>query len=464
MQELDHSIRDYQKVKSDKTDNNIKESIASIENENDYTNSPEVYMNLTLTEVPISELSSFISKKAAEKEFEAEYDKLPKGSKHPTTVGKHPDNKIKNRFLTTFPYDHSRVVLKPITTQHSSDYINANYIDGVEVRHAYIATQGPKTNTLFDFWKMVWQEKAGKIVMLTNLIENEKPKCEKYWPDEGQVKEFGSFKVSMTSEKEHSFFFERCMKLTNKKTKEPRHILQFHFTTWPDHGTPDPVQLMLFHRQVKDAKTDLNGPPIVHCAAGIGRTGTFIALDTLHDYGDKTGRIDVFEYVMKMRKDRMNMIQTLDQYVVLHEALLESFQYIGRSLTRTKFSEICSELDKKKPKNQTHVYKEFQNLSTLRPVYGIESYDSALDKENRRKSRNQNILAVEKYRPYLISQHSSRTNFINAVMLPTFRKKCGYFATHYPLENTVVDFWCMVFDHDSSAIVVLDEISDKDNK
>ncbi|KAJ8310248.1 hypothetical protein KUTeg_012113 [Tegillarca granosa] len=96
------------------------------------------------------------------------------------------------------------------------------------------------------------------------------------------------------------------------KTKETRHILQFHFTTWPDHGTPDPVQLMLFHRQVKDVKTDLNGPPIVHCAAGIGRTGTFIALDTLHDYGDKTGRIDVFEYVMKMRKDRMNMIQTLE--------------------------------------------------------------------------------------------------------------------------------------------------------
>ncbi|KAJ8309677.1 hypothetical protein KUTeg_011542 [Tegillarca granosa] len=157
-----------------------------------------------------------------------------------------------------------------------------------------------------------------------------------------------------------------------EQTKETRHILQFHFTTWPDHGTPDPVQLMLFHRQVKDAKTDLNGPPIVHCAAGIGRTGTFIALDTLHDYGDKTGRIDVFEYVMKMRKDRMNMIQTLihyvyfiyttqDQYVVLHEALLESYQYMGRSLTRTNFIEVCSELDKKKPKNQTHVYKEFQS-------------------------------------------------------------------------------------------------------
>ncbi|KAJ8309678.1 hypothetical protein KUTeg_011543, partial [Tegillarca granosa] len=139
LQETDHSIKDYQKVKSDKTDNNIKESIASIENENDHANSPEIYMNFTLTEVPVSELSSYISKRTAEKEFEAEYDKLPKGSKHPTTVGKHPDNKIKNRFLTTFPcgrnifHDHSRVVLKPITTQHSSDYINANYIDGVEV-------------------------------------------------------------------------------------------------------------------------------------------------------------------------------------------------------------------------------------------------------------------------------------------------------------------------------------------
>ncbi|KAJ8310249.1 hypothetical protein KUTeg_012114 [Tegillarca granosa] len=147
---------------------------------------------------------------------------------------------------------------------------------------------------------------------------------------------------------------------------------------WPDHGTPDPVQLMLFHRKVKEVDTALTGPPVVHCAAGIGRTGTFIALDTLHDYGDKTGKIDVFEYVIKMRKDRMNMIQTLvfilisdryrfqyglqqrEQYVVLHEALLESFQYTGRSLSRNRFLEVCNELNKTKPKNQMHVYREFQ--------------------------------------------------------------------------------------------------------
>lgn len=121
---------------------------------------------------------------------------------------------------------------------------------------------------------------------------------------------------------------------------------------------------MLFHRKVKEVDTALTGPPVVHCAAGIGRTGTFIALDTLHDYGDKTGKIDVFEYVIKMRKDRMNMIQTLEQYVVLHEALLESFQYTGRSLSRNRFLEVCNELNKTKPKNQMHVYREFQLRNT----------------------------------------------------------------------------------------------------
>ncbi|KAJ8310250.1 hypothetical protein KUTeg_012115 [Tegillarca granosa] len=203
--------------------------------------------------------------------------------------------------------------------------MNANFHDS--------KCKGPKTNTLFDFWRMVWQEKSGKIVMLTNLIENEKPKCDQYWPDVGQEKDFGSLRVTVENEKEYAFFFERTLQLTNKKTKETRKILQFHFTMWTDHGTPDPVQLMLFHRNVKDAKTDLTGPPVIHCAAGIGRTGTFIALDTLHEYGDKTGKIDVFEYVIKMRKDRMNMIQTLVMYVCFRYYVINDSIYIDELYT-----------------------------------------------------------------------------------------------------------------------------------
>ncbi|KAJ8321521.1 hypothetical protein KUTeg_000933 [Tegillarca granosa] len=168
------------------------------------------------------------------------------------------------RFITD---DHSRVVLETLPGVPNSDYINANYIDGVNNRDKfiYIAAQGPKTTTVIYFWRMIWQIKSGIIVMLANPMEKGKNKCFKYWPDVSKVQVHGDLKITLDSEFESLYFTNRKLKVTHQKTGEVRNVHHLHFTTWPDHGTPDPTQLVLFHRNYMETKSDLLGPPVVHC-------------------------------------------------------------------------------------------------------------------------------------------------------------------------------------------------------
>ncbi|XP_041041318.1 receptor-type tyrosine-protein phosphatase alpha-like [Carcharodon carcharias] len=126
-----------------------------------------------------------------------EYRSLSSHSLYPCTVAKDPNNITKNRFLNVLPYNHSRVVLK--SRKHKDDgFINASYIDGYKKSNYYIATQGPLLHTIVDFWEMIWQENSTVIVMLTNLIEQDKPKCEQYWPEDLQSQEYGEFTVTST--------------------------------------------------------------------------------------------------------------------------------------------------------------------------------------------------------------------------------------------------------------------------
>ncbi|XP_052070844.1 receptor-type tyrosine-protein phosphatase gamma-like [Mytilus californianus] len=197
---------------------------------------------------------------------------------------------------------------------------------------AYIATQGPKRSTVRDFWHMVWQENVFKIVMVTQLQEN-------------------------------------------RKAKEQRKVHHYHFTQWPDHGVPDSIKLVNFYRAVKNNTSDQHGPLLVHCSAGIGRTGTFIAIDSLYEHGKSVGYVNIFEYVKIMRRDRLNMIQT------------------------------------------------FVN---------------------------------DNYRPCLMSVGKHKNDYINAVIIPGYSSHGRFLVTQCPLKETVVDFWTMVYDHDSSIVVLLD--------
>ncbi|CAC5418228.1 PTPRT [Mytilus coruscus] len=408
----------------------------------------------------IEDLKEAINEKQKDEGFKKEYDMLPRGLVYAHVEGSKEDNKIKNRFLSTWPYDHSRIILKGNT---KNDYINASYIDNYESKKAYIAAQGPKKNTVRDFWHMIWQENVRKIVMVTQLIENQKRKCEPYWPETlSEPLVVNNFKVKMTKEKEHTFYVYRLLtvSLKNATNGQERKIHHFHFMQWPDHGVPDSIKLIDFYRKVKSEKCNQNGPMAVHCSAGVGRTGTFIAIDALYEHGRKIGYVNVMEYIEMMRKDRMNMVQTYEQYETVFEALLELFTVPKTSIPANNFCQYILDQEQKTiPRNQKMYKVEFQRLQTLRPMYPPSVFAAATLKENISKNSAKKIFPHDRYRPYLMSYGKTRNDYINAVIIPGYADKSKFLVTQCPLQETVVDFWTMVYDHDSKIVVLLDQLN-----
>ncbi|KAL5021931.1 hypothetical protein ScPMuIL_001086 [Solemya velum] len=349
------------------------------------TNDDNNYYNISSVPrgVLIDDLKEFIASRNTT-DFTKLFKEIPYGAQFPHSAGQSEDNELKNRFRNLYAYDHSRVHLGGSANDPNSDYINANYIDSCESERDYIASQGPKPNTLEDTWRMVVQEKCGKIVMLTNLLEGKSKKCERYWPLPGENVTYGDITLTLASEEERSFYTIRTINVrdtTNKKT-ETMIVQQFHFTAWPDHGVADPRQLVVFHRRVTQTNTSLPGPLLVHCSAGIGRTGTFIGLDALVTNGRLNERIDISGYVAKMRRNRMNMSKLLPS----------------------------------------------SSSST------------------RRSNDHRVILSLG---------GGFTDNYINAVVVSGSVQNTQFLVTQLPLPDTTVDFWRMVCDHDSNAVVLL---------
>ncbi|XP_060078177.1 receptor-type tyrosine-protein phosphatase kappa-like [Ylistrum balloti] len=415
----------------------------------------QVDCNVNPVGIAINDLKSVVNTKMLNqaKAFEDEYKSLPSGDLHEHKFAVLTENKHKNRYKAIFPYDHSRVILD--SQDKDSDYINASYIDSVTQPAEYIATQGPTYKTIDDFWRMIWQLKSGKIVMLTNLEEGTKKKCEKYWPDEGEQMSTVHFSITLKKETGYAFYVIRDIIVTERETKSVRQIHQFHYTTWPDHGTPNPKELVVFHRRVRNYKTSLNGKMVFHCSAGIGRTGTFIALDALFHYGREFGIIDVMEYIVTMRKDRINMVQTSDQYIALHHILIEAFDMPDTLISRIKYHTSLDNLSGNGPRNQAKLWQEYQLLQTTRPVYTQEDYQTALLAVNNDKNVDPNILPVDKFRVYLMSYVSGRTDYINAVAVPSYTSGSGFIITQIPLEDTVIDLLTMLMDNQCDTIVII---------
>ncbi|XP_038066632.1 receptor-type tyrosine-protein phosphatase epsilon-like [Patiria miniata] len=181
--------------------------------------------------------------------------------------------------------------------------------------------------TVVDFWRMVWQERVEKIVMLANLVEHGRVKCEKYWPD-GGITNYGDLAVTNVDEIPYHDCVQRTFHVS--KSIEPegeyRELTQFHYTSWPDMKPPESSSLLKFIRRVKASTTSQPGTMIVHCSAGIGRTGTFITMDAMLTQAEVEGQVDVFKFIRAMRRQRFRMVQTIDQYKFIFVALLESCQ------------------------------------------------------------------------------------------------------------------------------------------
>lgn len=420
------------------------------DNQSNLTITDSVQAKLLHNPLKLAELKTWIHSKAfPEDQIRSEYDKLPNESLYPKTVALRIENKQKNRFNSIEPYDHSRVILKTLPNDPTSDYINASYIDGYQTNRMYIAAQAPTDVTLGDFFRMIWQLRIQSIVMLTRLFEDGKHKCVQYWPDQGQ-KQISHFQITLDNEEKYAFFTIRRLTISNQL--EPSEILivnHYHFLSWPDHDCVSlPTPLLEFRQRFHvDSKSSL--PILVHCSAGVGRSGTFIALDALLEMSRSTETLDILEFTHRMRQNRVYMIQTADQYVFLYRALIEGILTEQTSISLKEFM-----ITRKVHMDIKDQYKLLEQLqSNIR-----FSYHSALDPQNFNKNRFENILAPDNNRPYLMTQVDKTTDYINAVFVNSYRQLSNYIVTQYPLPNTLIDFWRLVYDHKISIIMLIESI------
>uniref|UniRef100_A0A3Q0SCA5 protein-tyrosine-phosphatase n=1 Tax=Amphilophus citrinellus TaxID=61819 RepID=A0A3Q0SCA5_AMPCI len=270
---------------------------------------------------------------------------------YPRKEGQKPENKSKNRYKNILPFDTTRVEIREMDPDvPGSDYINANYIrvNGrhVEQGKVFIATQGCLQNTVIDFWKMVYQENTHVIVMTTKEMERGRNKCVRYWPDLHATKDFGKVLVRNMDEQSAQDYILRKLEVTRLDQKEPvRYIWHYQYLSWPDHGVPnEPGGVLWFLEEVNRTQSTIphTGPIIVHCSAGIGRTGTIIVIDILIDIINRQGLdcdIDIPKTIQRVRQQRSGMVQTEAQYKFIYMAVQQYIDTVQKRLEEEQMKE-----------------------------------------------------------------------------------------------------------------------------
>ncbi|XP_042180006.1 tyrosine-protein phosphatase non-receptor type 4 isoform X1 [Oncorhynchus tshawytscha] len=302
----------------------------------------------------ILQLKEGLNTGAVQQQFDQLYRKRPGLT---MSCAKLPQNISKNRYRDISPYDATRVILRG----KDGDYINANYINMVipaaSAVNRYIACQGPLPATCSDFWRMTWEQGSNMVVMLTTQVERGRVKCHQYWPNPGAIATHGDFQVSCVTEEEQSAFLVREIILTHLESEESRSLTQIQYVAWPDHGVPDDYTdfldfVSLVHRK-REGKEE---PVIVHCSAGIGRTGVLITMETAMCLIECNQPVYPLDIVRTMRDQRAMMIQTPSQYRFVCEAILKVY-----------------EEEQVKPLTATEPLTPVESLTPTKPLIPVES-------------------------------------------------------------------------------------------
>jgi len=269
-----------------------------------------------------------------------EYEQPPKMPLHLYETAIKPGNRDKNRYGNALPPEKTRVILKT----GKSDYINANWVDGDDGTK-YIITQGPMEETFGDFWRMVWETNTHVIVMLTKEVENGRPKCGHYWDKKNktplEVEEF-AISTEKKEKKDEGELTIRTFKLKNTKSNEERTVFQYQYAAWPDQGIPPTFDSFLEIVEESDKKKE-DGPIVVHCSAGLGRSGAFAmvhsSLKKLEQDLKKDPKANpefhMEALVFKMRKQRHGLIQTGKQFEFVYRAIAEGSEKIFKKYQNT---------------------------------------------------------------------------------------------------------------------------------
>uniref|UniRef100_A0A3B3Q821 protein-tyrosine-phosphatase n=1 Tax=Paramormyrops kingsleyae TaxID=1676925 RepID=A0A3B3Q821_9TELE len=319
--------------------------------------------------------------------------------------------------LPCWPYDHNRVQMS--SSADGSDYINASFIDVRQVIFIDLVAW-PKNETVTDFWRMVWEQQSSIIVMVTRCEEGNRNKCAQYWPSQERDTEiFEEFIVKINGEDHFPDYIIRRLCVTNREKSTERDVTHIQFTSWPDHGVPgEPHLLLKLRRCVNSFKNLFSGPIIVHCSAGVGRTGTYIGIDAMMEGLEAEGRMDIYGYVAQLRRQRCLMAQ----YILIHQALIEHTQFGD---TEIPLSEMHYDF------NRVTIKCEEEN-----------SHESEQDED-------------EDYSTDEDDDESTR--YINASYIDGYWGPRCIIATQGPLPDTRADFWLMIFQKKIKTIFMLTE-------
>jgi len=389
--------------------------------------------------------------------FAEEFENLETGKEFPREVASLPVNKTKNRYANILPYDHSRVTLSIINGDKTSDYINASFVDGYSVPRHYIAAQGPTEGTTSDFWRMMWESKVCFIIMLTNLEEKGRIKCFQYWPGQlrSEMKLACDLSVSLTAEEEFPDYIVRTLSL--QCGSDTRIVRQFHYISWPDHGVPDSTMTTIsILRKVRAARTPGTGPLLVHCSAGVGRTGTVIAVDYNMDKANKSGTVDVLGCLNDMRRQRSTVVQTEDQYIFCYLVLADACKPFAVDLDPSSLRRHVQTLNDRS-EGVSLVESEFKMLGDVSAAGTLAyRYDAALQACNREKNRFQQFKPYDHTRVKLNGIPGILgSDYINASWISGYEQARAFICTQGPLDNTIIAFWEMIWESESNAIVML---------
>jgi len=370
-------------------------------------------------------------------------------------------NRPKNRYCNIVAYDHSRVVLKSVKDIAGSDYINANYVDGYSSPARYIATQGPLKHTMNDFWRMIWETNVKTIVMIEMQGKENEPACERYW-HETEPTEYGNVTVSQLNSCVMTDWIVREFIIwsTDPECAEKRDVFQYHFTSWPDRWVPrDTEAFLMFHHKLRAALAVDPGPIVIHCSAGVGRTGSFIAIDSLMEQMETEKVVDVYGFVAKMRKQRNYMVQTQEQYWFIHDVLRDASICGVTTIPSDELGSglLCVTGDE--PEIVEKRTAQFENLQVCPANSPL--FTDALVRGNVVKNRCQEILPFNHNRVCLKNiPDEPGSDYINASFIDSYNEGRLYIAAQGPMMNTVDDFWRMVWEQRSTIVVMLGDLQE----
>ncbi|KAM4739996.1 protein tyrosine phosphatase receptor type Fa, partial [Anableps anableps] len=413
--------------------------------------------------IPVSDLADHIERLKANDRllFSQEFQTIDPGQQLTWEHSNLEINKPKNRYANVIAYDHSRVILSLVNGVPGSNYINANYIDGYRKQNAYIATQGPLPETISDFWRMVWEQRTSTIVMMTCLEEKSRMKCDQYWPSRG-TEAYGTIQVTILDTSELATYVTRIFTLYKNGSCEKREVHQFQFLAWPDHGVPEhPTTALAFLHRVRACNPPDAGPMVVQCSAGVGRTGCFIAIDAMLERMKYEKSVDIYGHVKRMRAQRNYMVQTEDQYIFIHEALLEAA--------------TCGKTEVPARSLYTHIQKLTQivpgeNVTAMELEFKKLTLNGSLETPTQRcisanlpcntfKNRLANIIPFESSRVCLQPIRGIEgSDYINASFIDGYRHQKAYIATQGPLVKTTEDLWRMLWEHNSTIVIMLTKL------